>query len=106
SLILSLRKKVGINVRQPLGRVLIPVMDKGFKPKVEKVKDLILSETNLKEIEYITDTAGFISKKIKPNFKALGPKVGKDMKLVAESLASLSQEEISSFEGKGCYDIP
>ena len=106
SLILSLRKKVGINVRQPLSKVLIPVMDKSFKLKVEKVKDLILSETNVKDIEYITDTSGFISKKIKPNFKSLGPKVGKDMKLVAESLTSLSQQDINKFENESMYLIP
>ena len=106
SLILSLRKKVGINVRQPLSKVLIPVMDKSFKLKIEKVKDLILSETNVKDIEYISDTSDFISKKIKPNFKALGPKVGKDMKLVAESLTSLSQQDINKFENESIYVIP
>lgn len=106
SLILSLRKKVSINVRQPLNKVLIPVLDKSFKAKVEKVKDLILSETNVKHIEYITDTSGIISKKIKPNFKALGPKVGKDMKQVAEALVSLSQQDISRFETEGQIEIP
>lgn len=106
SLILSLRKKVGINVRQPLGKALIPVLDKTFRDRVEKIKDLILSETNIKEIEYITDTSGIISKKIKPNFKALGPKVGKDMKLVAEALSSLSQQDINRFENEGKIDIP
>ena len=106
SLVLSLRKKVSINVRQPLSRILIPVLDKKFKTKVESVKDLILSETNIKDIEYITDTAGFISKKIKPNFKALGPKVGKDMKLVAAALVSLSQQDISKFESEEKFDIP
>jgi len=105
SLILSLRKKVGINVRQPLGKALIPVLDKTFKDRVEKIKDLILSETNIKEIEYITDTSGIISKKIKPNFKALGPKVGKDMKLVAEALSSLSQQDINRFESEGKINI-
>ncbi|MFA6944354.1 MAG: isoleucine--tRNA ligase [Pedobacter sp.] len=105
SLILSLRKKVGINVRQPLSKAMIPVLDKSFKLKVEKVKDLILSETNLRNIEYITDTSGIISKKIKPNFKALGPKVGKDMKVVSEALNSLSQKEISRFENEGCIGI-
>jgi isoleucyl-tRNA synthetase len=105
SLILSLRKKVGINVRQPLGKALIPVLDKTFRDRVEKIKDLILSETNIKEIEYITDTSGIISKKIKPNFKALGPKVGKDMKLVAEALSSLSQQDINRFENEGKIDI-
>lgn len=106
SLILSLRKKVGINVRQPLSKALIPVMDKTFRARVEKVKDLVLSETNIKKIEYITDTSGIISKKIKPNFKALGPKVGKDMKLVAEALSSLSQPDISRFENEGEFIIP
>jgi len=106
SLILSLRKKVSINVRQPLSKAMIPVLDKSFKAKVEKVKDLILSETNLKSIEYITDTSGIISKKIKPNFKALGPKVGKDMKLVAEALNTMSQQDISRFENEGSIAIP
>jgi isoleucyl-tRNA synthetase len=105
SLILSLRKKVGINVRQPLGKALIPVLDKTFKARVEKIKDLILSETNIKDIEYITDTSGIISKKIKPNFKALGPKVGKDMKIVAEALNTLTQQEISRFENEGKINI-
>jgi isoleucyl-tRNA synthetase len=106
SLILSLRKKVSINVRQPLSKAMIPVLDKSFKSKVEKVKDLILSETNLKNIEYITDTSGIISKKIKPNFKALGPKVGKDMKLVAEALNTMSQQDISRLENEGSIAIP
>ncbi len=106
SLILSLRKKVSINVRQPLSKAMIPVLDKSFKAKVEKVKDLILSETNLKSIEYITDTSGIISKKIKPNFKALGPKVGKDMKLVAEALNNMSQQDISRLENEGYIAIP
>ncbi|WP_411273089.1 isoleucine--tRNA ligase [Daejeonella sp.] len=106
SLVLSLRKKVSINVRQPLSRILIPVLDKKFKTKVENVKDLILSETNIKDIEYITDTAGFISKKIKPNFKALGPKVGKDMKIVAAALTGLSQDDINKFESDEKFDIP
>jgi isoleucyl-tRNA synthetase len=106
SLILSLRKKVGINVRQPLGKALIPVLDKHFRERVERIKDLILSETNIKEIEFISDTSGIISKKIKPNFKALGPKVGKDMKVVAEALNTLSQLDISRFESEGKINIP
>ncbi|HEY1023834.1 MAG TPA: isoleucine--tRNA ligase, partial [Sphingobacteriaceae bacterium] len=101
SMALSLRKKVGINVRQPLGKILLPVLDDAFMNRVEKVRDLILSETNIRAIEYITDTAGIISKKIRPNFKALGPKVGKDMKLVAEALTTLSQSEISQLEQNG-----
>ena len=106
SLALSLRKKVSINVRQPLSKILVPVLAPGFKEQVEKVRELILSETNIKDIEYITDTVGFISKKVKPNFKALGPKVGKDMKEVAAVLTELNQEEIARFETEGVYAIP
>ncbi|RKD18272.1 isoleucine--tRNA ligase [Pelobium manganitolerans] len=101
SLTLSLRKKVGINVRQPLSKILLPVLDDAFKAKVEKVRELILSETNIKEIEYITDTAGIIKKKIKPNFKTLGKKLGKDMKAVAEQINAFSDADISTFEQNG-----
>ncbi|MFS2190183.1 isoleucine--tRNA ligase [Mucilaginibacter sp. Mucisp84] len=101
SLTLSLRKKVNINVRQPLSKILLPILDKSFKLHVEQVKDLILSETNIKDIEYITDTAGFIKKKIKPNFKALGQKVGKDMKVVAEAITNFSQDDIAALEANG-----
>ena len=106
SLTLSLRKKVSINVRQPLSKILLPVINKGFQNQVEQVKDLILSETNIKDIEFISDTAGFISKKVKPNFKTLGPKVGQAMKEVAAVLTALSQEEIASFEKEGTFAIP
>lgn len=101
SLTLSLRKKVGINVRQPLSKILLPVLDDAFKAKVEKVRELILSETNIKEIEYITDTAGIIKKKIKPNFKTLGKKLGKDMKAVAEQINAFNDADISTFEQNG-----
>ncbi|ATP58693.1 isoleucine--tRNA ligase [Pedobacter ginsengisoli] len=105
SMVLSLRKKTGINVRQPLAKILIPVLDNKFAGRVDLVKELILSETNIKDIEYITDTAGFITKKIKPNFKALGPKVGKDMKMVAEVVNNLTQKQLSQFENEGKYQI-
>ncbi|MFA4867054.1 MAG: isoleucine--tRNA ligase [Pedobacter sp.] len=105
SMVLSLRKKTGINVRQPLAKILIPVLDNKFAERVELVKELILSETNVKAIEYITDTAGFIKKKIKPNFKTLGPKVGKDMKLVAESVNNMTQEELTNFESTGKFVV-
>jgi isoleucyl-tRNA synthetase len=105
SLTLSLRKKVGINVRQPLSKILLPILDKGFKQQVEQVKELILSETNIKGIEYITDTAGFIKKKIKPNFKVLGAKVGKDMKAVAEAIGNLSQDDIEKLENEGSIQL-
>ncbi|MFI5450978.1 isoleucine--tRNA ligase [Pedobacter sp. UC225_61] len=106
SMVLSLRKKMGINVRQPLAKVLIPVLDDNFQTKVELVKDLILSETNIKEIDFIKDTAGFIKKKVKPNFKALGAKVGKDMKLVADAIQNISQEDLAKFEKEGSIEIP
>jgi len=101
SLVLKLRKNTSLAVRQPLSKILLPILDKGFKQQVEQVKDLILSETNIKNIEYITDTAGFITKKVKPNFKALGAKVGKDMKAVAEAITNFGQDEITKLETEG-----
>lgn len=101
SLTLSLRKKTGINVRQPLSKILVPVLDSSFQAKVEKVKDLILSETNIKDIEFITDTTGIIKKKVKPNFKVLGAKVGKDMKLVAAAIQALDAAQIQDLENNG-----
>ena len=105
SMVLSLRKKTSINVRQPLAKILIPVLDAKFAERVELVKELILSETNIKDIEYITDTAGFITKKIKPNFKALGQKAGKDMKAVAQAIAEFNQEAIAQLEAAGQISI-
>lgn len=105
SLVLSLRKKVSINVRQPLSKILLPILDKNFKQQVEQVKELILSETNIKDIEYITDTAGIITKKIKPNFKALGAKVGKDMKVVAAAINEFTQEQIAALEAEGSLTL-
>ncbi|MGB4774536.1 MAG: class I tRNA ligase family protein, partial [Daejeonella sp.] len=101
SMILSLRKKTGINVRQPLSKALIPVLDAEFQQKIEKIKDLIISETNIKNIEYIDDASGLINKKIKPNFKNLGPKVGKDIGNVAAVLAKADQNAISELEQTG-----
>jgi isoleucyl-tRNA synthetase len=105
SLVLSLRKKVNINVRQPLGKILLPILDRNFEQQVDQVKNLILSETNIKSIEYITDASGFIKKKIKPNFKALGAKVGKDMKAVAEAITNFGQEEIAKLESEGSISV-
>lgn len=101
SLTLSLRKKTSINVRQPLSKILIPILDQAFQEKIEKVKELILSETNIKDIEFITDTTGIIKKKIKPNFKVLGAKVGKDMKVVATAIQALTDSEIATLESTG-----
>ena len=98
SLVLSLRKKVNIKVRQPLQRVLIPVMDPAMKHQLEKVEDLIKAEVNVKEISYITETEGFIKKKIKPNFKLLGTKLGGQMKEAAGIITAFSQHQITTLE--------
>jgi isoleucyl-tRNA synthetase len=105
SLVLSLRKKVNIKVRQPLQKVLIPVLNKEMKGQIEKVEDLIKSEVNVKEIEYLTQTEGFINKKIKPNFVALGKKLGPKMKEVSAALEKFTQQHISQFEKDGHYTL-
>jgi isoleucyl-tRNA synthetase len=101
SMVLSLRKKENIKVRQPLNKILIPLDSPKFKEQVEKVKDLILSETNVKNIEFIEDTKGVIVKRIKPDFKKLGPKYGKMMKQIAGLLANMEQEQILKLEQNG-----
>ena len=101
SLILSLRKRVNIKVRQPLQKVLIPVLSPGMKEQLEKVGDLIRAEVNIKELQYLNGTDGFIKKKIKPNFIALGKKLGAKMKAVSTALGSFSQEDISKLEKEG-----
>ncbi|MFD2968166.1 isoleucine--tRNA ligase [Sphingobacterium bambusae] len=105
SLTLSLRKKTGINVRQPLNKILVPVLNAAFQTKVEKVKELILSETNIKDISFITDTTGIVKKKIKPNFKVLGAKVGKDMKIVAAAIQALDDSQINILEQTGALEL-
>jgi len=106
SLVLSLRKKANIKVRQPLQKVLIPVLNPAMQQQLERVEDLIKAEVNVKEIEYLTDTEGFIKKKIKPNFVALGKKLGPKMKAVSTALNNFSQHDISLFEKEGRYSIP
>lgn len=101
SLILSLRKKVNIKVRQPLQKVLIPVLNPNMKEQLEKVEELIRAEVNIKEIEYLNGDNGFIKKKIKPNFVALGKKLGSKMKAVTTALTNFSQEEIAKLEKEG-----
>ncbi len=98
SLVLSLRKKVNIKVRQPLQKVLIPVLNSKMKEQIVKVEDLIKSEVNVKEIEYLTKTEGFINKKIRPNFVALGKKLGSKMKVVSAALSKFTQQDISQLE--------
>ena len=106
SMVLSLRKKSGINVRQPLAKILIPSLNGDFEQKISKVADYILSETNVKHIEFITDTHGIVKKKLKPNFKSLGKKVGKDMSIVKEALERMDQDNIQSLEINGHINIP
>ncbi|MFN2438169.1 MAG: isoleucine--tRNA ligase [Chitinophagaceae bacterium] len=105
SLILSLRKKANIKVRQPLQKVLIPVSNPGMRQQIEKIQDLILNEVNVKEIQYLTESGDFIKKKLKPNFVALGKKLGPKMKAVAAALASLTQQDIVLFEKEGQYNL-
>jgi isoleucyl-tRNA synthetase len=98
SLVLGLRAKEKIKVRQPLQRIMVPVLDKDFARRLQDVSDLILSEVNIKEIDLLEDTEGVISKKIKPNFKTIGPKYGKQMKQIAAMVNQWGGEEISSVE--------
>jgi isoleucyl-tRNA synthetase len=105
SMVLSLRKKNNIRVRQPLNKIMIPVLNPRFKNLVSKVEDLILSETNIKEIEYLTEDSGILVKKIKPNFKTLGPKFGKLMKQIAAAVNQFSQSDIKNIEKEGKYEI-
>jgi isoleucyl-tRNA synthetase len=105
SLVLSLRKKVNIKVRQPLQKVLIPVLNPGMRHQLEKVEDLVKAEVNVKELQYLSDSDGFIKKKIKPNFIALGKKLGSKMKAVSAALGIFSQENIAKFQKEGIYTL-
>jgi isoleucyl-tRNA synthetase len=105
SMILGLRRKVSIKVRQPLAKIMIPLPDKSFMKKFEAVKDLVLAEVNVKEVEYIDDTSSILVKKIKPNFKVLGPRYGKLMKEISNSISGFSQEDIALFESNNSYTL-
>jgi isoleucyl-tRNA synthetase len=105
SLVLSLRKKVNIKVRQPLQKVLIPVLNPSMQTQLEKIEDLILAEVNVKAMEYLKPDNTFISKKIKPNFVALGKKLGAKMKAVSAALAEFKQEDIAMLEKEGQYNL-
>ncbi|WP_172917119.1 isoleucine--tRNA ligase [Capnocytophaga canis] len=101
SLVLSLRKKEMIKVRQPLQKIMIPVSNEAERREIEAVADLIKSEVNVKEIELLEDASGILVKQIKPNFKTLGPRFGKDMKLVVAAVQQFTQEDIQSIEKEG-----
>lgn len=98
SMVLGLRRKVNIKVRQPLNKLMIPVLNNGFQEKVEAVKDLILTEINVKEIQFLSDTSGILVKRIKPNFKSLGPRFGKLMKSIVDGIRKMTHEDIARFE--------
>jgi isoleucyl-tRNA synthetase len=105
SLVLSLRKKVNIKVRQPLQKILIPVLDAHMQDQVQKVEDLIKGEVNVKEFEYLTEKEGFIKKKVKPNFKSLGAKMGAKMKAVAAAITAMDQHQITALEKDSGYTL-
>lgn len=101
SMVLSLRKKEMIKVRQPLQRIMIPILNEEAREEILAVENLIKSEVNVKEIELIDDASGILVKTIKPNFKVLGPKFGKDMRFVAQAIQNLTQEDIAIVEKEG-----
>jgi isoleucyl-tRNA synthetase len=105
SLVLSLRKKEMIKVRQPLQKVMIPVLDANQRAEIEAVSDLIKAEVNVKEIELLDDASGVLIKQIKPNFKALGPRFGKDMGLISKEIQGLSKEDINQLDKEGSLTI-
>ncbi len=105
SMVLALRRRVNIKVRQPLQCIMIPVVDETQKAHIEAVKSLILSEVNVKEIKFVEGSEGILVKKVKCDFKKLGPKFGKQMKAVAASVSTLSQEAIAELEKNGSYTL-
>ena len=105
SLVLSLRKKEMIKVRQPLQKVMIPVLDEDQKAEIEAISDLIKAEVNVKEIVLLDDASGVLVKQIKPNFKALGPRFGKDMGLISKEIQGFSSEQISQLDKEGSLNI-
>lgn len=105
SLVLSLRKKEMIKVRQPLQKVMIPILDEHQRAEIEAVSDLIKAEVNVKEVVLLDDASGVLVKQIKPNFKALGPRFGKDMGLIAKEIQGFSQEQINELDRNGSYSL-
>ena len=105
SLILSLRKRNTLKVRQPLSKVMIPVADTHMQQQIENVKHLILAETNIKDIAFLHSDNNILTKKIKPNFKTLGPKYGKIMKAISAEIQNFSQQQINALEAQGKCDL-
>ena len=105
SLVLSLRKKEMIKVRQPLQKVMIPILDESQRAEIEAISDLVKAEVNVKEIVLLDDASGILVKQIKPNFKTLGPRFGKDIGLISKSINDFSQEQINQFEREGSLPL-
>ena len=105
SLVHSLRKVHKLKVRQPLAQVLVPVLQESVREQIRRVEDLIKSEVNVKMVNYLDDASGVLSKKVKPNFKALGPKFGKDMKAVADVITGMSASELATIEAAGAANL-
>ena len=105
SMVLALRRKVNIKVRQPLHVLMVPVLDEHQKESIEAVKSLILSEVNVKDMKFVDNTAGILVKRIKPDFKKLGPRYGKIMKALAAAIQQMSQEDINAFEKVGTFTL-
>ncbi len=103
SMVLALRRKVNIKVRQPLMQIMVPVVDKHQQEAIEAVRDLILNEVNVKELKYVDNAAGILVKKVKPDFKKLGPKYGKIMRQLAAVVQSMDQDSINKFESEGSF---
>ena len=105
SMILGLRRKESLKVRQPLGKIMVPILDEKYKNQLNAIKELILTEVNVKELELLEDTTGVLVKKIKPNFKTLGPRFGKQMKQIAGAVNQFNQEDIAHIEKNGTYEL-
>lgn len=105
SMVLGLRRKVNIKVRQPLARIMIPVTSNRFRDMFEAVKPLVLGEVNVKGVEYIDDATGILVKRIKPDFRTLGPRYGKMMKQIAAAVTGMTKEEIAAFEKSGVHEL-
>ena len=106
SMILALRRKVNIKVRQPLAKLVIPILDDKLQEQFQRVQSLVLNEVNVKEVEFIRNTEGLITKKIKPNFKTLGKRYGKQMKEIASAFAAMDQKSIAEIERSGMAEDP
>jgi isoleucyl-tRNA synthetase len=105
SMILALRRKVNIRVRQPLAKIMVPVTDPQFRASFEAVRPLILAEVNVRDVEYVDDTSGILVRRVKPNFKLLGPKFGRQMKEAGAAIMALTQSDIAQFERDGSRDL-